>query len=428
MLRNFLREAIPYSIRKRVHYIFGLHGFSNEKRIASIEKTIKKKEKVNVLFIASTVSMWKAQRVFDLLNDDSDFNAQIIISPLSRYNSDEALIHVNALKKFFLERNMCIPSTTDDDFDLDKWLVGFSPDVIFFAQHYEGLHRNKLDIECNRDKLHCFIPYGLPTMKDQFVYNLSTQNLAWRIYHATKLHKKTAGRIMANNAYNVRIVGEADADAILASEHHDPWKKIADGKKRKRIIWAPHFSINHSGYLNRATFLWLSDKMVELAQKYIDEVQFVFKPHPHLHSVLCELEGWGKERTDEYYNLWATMYNTQIEEGAFYDLFWYSDAMIHDCGSFTGEYMYVRKPVMFMTTDIDYIRKDADDFGARCIDLHYIGENPSDAELFIKNIVLTGNDEMKLQREEFFNEYLLPPNGLTVAENIYNDLKKSLRE
>lgn len=426
-IKELLRKIVPYRLRANRTYRHSLHGPENEKRLLSIEIKLRQKERINVLFIVSVLSMWKGQKLYELLSRDPSFNVRLIISPFRRYTTEEGLLHVKALQDYFTSLNLIVPSTTDDGFDLDAWLDDFKPDVLFPPQHYESLHGNRLDIEYNQDKLLCYIPYGVPTMQDQFVYNLPTHNLGWRIYHATDLHLKTARRLMCNRAINVRIVGDPDSDSLFTGTLEDPWKKISDGKKRKRIIWAPHFSIGHSGYLQRATFLWLCDKMVELAQEYSDEVQFVFKPHPHLHSVLNDLEGWGRQKTDEYYNLWATMPNTQIEQGPYQAVFAYSDGMIHDCGSFTGQYMYVKKPVMFMTKDIDYIRKNADDFGTECINRHYIGSSPEDAEHFIKDVILGNRDDLKDSRNAFFDRYLKPKDGRTVAENIYNDLKNSLR-
>lgn len=166
--------------------------------------------------------------------------------------------------------------------------------------------------------------------------------------------------------------------------------------------------------------------MIELAKKYADEVQFAFKPHPHLHSVLSDNLGWGRAKTDAYFQSWATMPNTQLEEGKFQDLFKWSDGMIHDCGSFTGEYMFVKKPVIFMSKDINGIVRKADDFGKKCLNLHYVGKSLEDADNFIKNVILTGDDPMKEERQRFYDEYLLPPNGKTVAENIHDDLVTSL--
>ena len=427
MLKSIIRNIIPYWVRKRKHYLFDLKGKSNEYKIAQLESAIREKEKVKVLFIASSLPMWRGQGVYDLLDKDPEFDVRIIISPFARYNQAEALLHTEALKKYFADRKLIVPATTDTEFNFEDWFCEFSPDIIFFSQQYYGLYNNLLNIENHRDKLHCFIPYALPTVKEQFVYNSPAHNLAWRVYHATSLHLKTAKKQMGNNAINVRICGEPDADSFLTDSPKDPWNTIADGKQRKRIIWAPHFSIGHSGFLCRESFLWLSDAMVALALKYADSVQFAFKPHPHLHSVLSEYEGWGAEKTNEYYKKWATMPNTQLEEGRFQDLFFHSDGMIHDCGSFTGVYLYVNKPVMFMSDNISQIRRDADDFGLKCIELHYGGKCVDDVERFIKDTILGGHDPMREQRENFYNDYLLPQNGLSFAENVYNDLKNSLR-
>lgn len=153
MLREILRKITPYRFRMDLLYRFKLHGVENEKRLISIQNAIKSKSKVKILFVATTVPMWRGQNLFEILNNDPDFDVRIIISPMSRYNTQEGLLHVKALKAFFKSKNMSIHSTTDDGFCLDNWLNEFNPDVIFPAQHYEGLHGNKLDIEWNSDKL-----------------------------------------------------------------------------------------------------------------------------------------------------------------------------------------------------------------------------------------------------------------------------------
>ena len=45
---------------------------------------------------------------------------------------------------------------------------------------------------------------------------------------------------------------------------------------------------------------------------------------------------------------WESLSNAQLETGKYVDLFMTSDAMIHDCGSFTIEYHYTLKPVMYL--------------------------------------------------------------------------------
>ena len=50
----------------------------------------------------------------------------------------------------------------------------------------------------------------------------------------------------------------------------------------------------------------------------------------------------------------------------------------------------------------------------------------SDIERFVEDVVLGGKDTMRSWREWFFNEYLLPPGGKSVAQNTIDDLIYSL--
>lgn len=426
LITRILQTIIPKSIRRRYVYRFLIKGYEQERLCSDIADRISRANHCRVLFIASMLSMWRYQGIVDLLRRDGRFDVRIIICPFATIaNASDRNSQVMALKSYFNSRGWPnVPSVTDEGFDLDTWFAGFDPDLIFYSQHYPDIYNNILEYRRNRHRLWGYVPYGLITMKNRIVYDSEFQWLAWRLYDATQLHRHTARNITRNFGRNVRVVGEPHADEYLGTRGADPWRSIGDGKQRKRIIWSPHFSIEHDSPLQRASFLWLYDAMPELARRYSDTVQFAFKPHPRLYDTLCCC--WGKERTDRYYRMWAEMPNTQLETGEFVELFMHSDGMIHDCGSFTGEYLFARKPVMFMSRRFEAVREDADDFGLRCLDLHYVGKSPADAEMFIKDIVLAGDDRMKYGRDEFFNNYLLPPNGMTMAENVYRDLVKSL--
>ncbi|MDE6284511.1 MAG: CDP-glycerol glycerophosphotransferase family protein [Bacilli bacterium] len=328
------------------------------------------------------------------------------------------------LQDFFQRKNIPIKNTLDDDCDLKEYMDNFDPHIIFPCQPYNQLHGNILDFEHNKHRIYCYIPYGISIIKDDLTYNLEFHNLCWRFYLANNLHYQTALELMANKAINVKIVGEPDYDKFI-SESIDPWKKITDGKKRKRVIWSPHFSIQPNEYLHHSSFLWLFDEMIKIAKEYQDKIQIAFKPHPHLYSVLCSLDNWGENKAKEYYRIWAEMKNTQLEEGDYIGLFKFSDAMIHDCSSFTGEYLFVNKPVLFTSKNIKSIRDESNDFALKCLDLHYIGQSIEDIHFFIDNIVLHNHDTLKSDREIFYNDYLIPPGNKKVAENIFNDLYES---
>lgn len=93
--------------------------------------------------------------------------------------------------------------------------------------------------------------------------------------------------------------------------------------------------------------------------------------------------------------------------------------MIHDCDSFTLEYCYVKKPVMFVINEANIKdREDAlNDFGKMAFELHDKGCSIESIESFIQSVI-KGEDSKKNKRDYFFNNYLLPPNHKSAVSNI----------
>ena len=222
----------------------------------------------------------------------------------------------------------------------------------------------------------------------------------------------------------MEVVGYPNADDFLFKSHKDVWKP--QPTQRKRIIWAPHYSIGTKDLTAQSNFLWMSDFMMDVAREYSDQVQFAFKPHPRLYTELCKHPDWGEERTAAYYSAWSEMDNTQLETTGFIDLFMTSHAMIHDSGSFAVEYHFTGNPVMYVATNFKEQVQEKGIFGQLAMKLHYEGKDRQDIVAFIEDVVLGGKDAMKADRERFKLDYLLPPNGQTVAKNTMDIIIKAL--
>ena len=409
-------------LKKAAHYLW-LHAWKYrviEGQHQRYLEQLRRRERVNVVFTAIDVTLWRYQHVYELMAADGRFNVSIVLTPCtSRLHADE---DVEGLRRYFSQRGM---KYVDFDFggkpfDIKREL---NPDIIFYTQPYEYLLEDEHDCRRFYDRLVCYVPYAFWTATGKLAYDLHFHNLAWRLYYSTTMHLEDARRMAGNQGRNVRVTGYPNADDYLCAEHKSPWRVPTDGRQRKRIIWAPHYSIKEkSTFAPRSNFLRMADLMVSLAREYADSVQFAFKPHPALLTQLYEDSQWGRERTDAYYDLWRTMPNTQPETGAFIDLFMTSDAMIHDSASFSVEYHYTRKPVMFIAADTQPILEGMNDFGKKAFALHYLGKDEADIRRFIDDTVLGGNDPMLPQREQFFHDYLLPPGGKSVARNIYESI------
>ena len=126
---------------------------------------------------------------------------------------------------------------------------------------------------------------------------------------------------------------------------------------------------------------------------------------------------WGKEKTDQYYTFWETSPNTQLEEGKYLGLFMHSDAMIHDCVSFTIEYLYTRNPVLFLCRKGDETEDNLNSFAKRAKYCHYFAHHEQDIQSFIE-YVISGDDKMLPERESFYKENLVPPGEQNSVNNI----------
>jgi hypothetical protein len=96
--------------------------------------------------------------------------------------------------------------------------------------------------------------------------------------------------------------------------------------------------------------------------------------------------------------------------------------MIHDCGSFTAEYLYTQKPVLFQIRD-EKVKDEFNSFGQLCFEKHYHAYTIEETETFIREIVINGNDPKAEEREQFYKQYLYPKDGVMPSDKIYTMLK-----
>ena len=389
---------------------------------------IRKKNVANVLFIASNLPMWRYQNLFTILNSDLRFNAKILLVPFAGPIAEQEN-SLERLRAYFDKLKIPYIDTTLPEYSNLNVRKDFSPDIMFYQQPYgDSYDCNKYECIHFYDKLLCYYPYSHWMIKEPFGYNTRYHNLAWKIFQSDIVNYRNAQEMAYNNASNVVVVGAPNADNFLRNEFNDVWK-IKD-RSIKRIIWAPHFTIFPSTgtYVTHSCFLEIAENMLSLAKDYTDKIQIAFKPHPELKTRLYQHPNWGKKRADLYYEEWDKISNGQLEDGDYIDLFMTSDAMIHDCSSFTIEYHFTNNPVLFISKDIDAFRSTLNEVGKDAIDLHYKATGIEEIKAFIDNVVLFGKDRKSEDRSEYIRRYLIPPFGKTVAENTYNDIVKSLFE
>lgn len=387
------------------------------------EERIRQKDCITVVFFASDLSMWHYQGLYEEMLKYPHFIPYIVLSPLNAYAREQKVNCIEALREYFHKKGIDYI-----DYDTDR-MKGYDvkgrlkPDLLFYPQPYYTVMCKEHRYYRFKDSLLAYYPYFIGLSKAKFSYDEDFHNRAWRLYYVSEIHKNDAKEMASIGDLNVRVVGYPNADEFM-KQPTDVWKP--QDRKKKRVIWAPHFTIWGDGWSQNSNFLWMSSLMLKIVEEYKDKIQFAFKPHPRLLTELYKHPDWGKDKADEYYNVWATRDNTQLEEGSFVDLFMTSDAMIHDSGSFASEYLYSGNPVLFTHNKMNF-GNHISQFAHIVFNTHYMGEKDIDIKRFIDDVVLSGVDPLKQKRLETLNSYLIPPNGKSCARNTMEDLNSSLK-
>lgn len=384
-----------------------------EKRI----EKIRREGKARVAFIVSSLSMWRLERVYRLMEAQPErFEPRVILIPFRSYCPEDKERDMARAREYFAKA--AIKTIEAED------MAAFDPDIVFYPQFYRRPYEKGLNPIDNEDRLLCYSPYGIMLIDEPWQYNQRLHNTAWKLFLQSSYHKSVAAKLAFNKGANAVVVGDADCDEFADSSFNDVWKPQECPKKR--IIWAPHHSFGHADELGRDSFLWTAEEMVRIAKEYSGSVQFAFKPHPRLFSELCRREDWGEARAKAFFDFWAESSNTQYDNESFVDLFKGSDAMIHDCNSFIAEYMYTAKPVLFLSRHIGKVRSGLNGIGRKALDASFIGDSAESVTEFIGNLISGTGDTKKDLREGFRKEYLSPSDEAGFAYGVVADIGKSL--
>lgn len=384
-------------------------------------EALSRKPRIRVLFWAMHPAYWRADSLYRAMREHPRFEPLIVVCG-SVERGREAMLRDTEEMARHLERQG-LPFLRVYDPQTDRWANlrhEFDPDLLLYAKPYTGLLPRAYEFDRFLDKLFLYLPYGIQTTNLPELCDTRYSRLSWMQFYETPLVFKHSPILERNT----RITGSPKADAFLRRAQEgpaSPWKPQAGPTEAKRVIWAPHHSIG-GGSLAYSNFLLVADDFLALAQRMAGQVQFAFKPHPLLRTTLYAHKDWGRERTDAYYRAWAEAPNLQFEDGDYVDLFLTSDALIHDCGSFTVEYLMTCHPALYLAKS--HHEDTLNGFGREAFALHYQGSTMADVEHFLRDTVLGGDDPLAARRKAFFRNHLMPPHGRTAAENMIHEILK----
>ena len=300
--RDLLRNHFPPVTRWYVRWF-------RKQQLAAAHR-LKDKERLEVAFMLTIPGMWKGDYLFRRMQEDPRYHPYVVIYPYSEYKGfsrEEVHKTLERTRQFVADKGFEYIIPYDER--RHRWLdikKKFHPDVVIFSAPYKDC-QPKYNIPHFSNCLTSYIPYSLTVFRiyRENYWQLNI-NLVGLFFLESPLHLPLAKQYMRNNAENAVVTHFPGIEVFLDKQYQpkDVWKK--QDKAKKRVIWAPHHTIEKG--LSMSTMLVYCDYMLELAARYADSIQFVFKPHQLLKFKLQQL--WGEKKTADYYNRWASMENT----------------------------------------------------------------------------------------------------------------------
>ena len=401
--------------------------WATQRRHLCTLKSLQQQDTYSVVFFVLHASIWKYDFLYRLFDSDSGFNPVIIVCP--HIGVEKHIMHSDLEKtyNFFKSKDYNVMSSYKSN--SDTWLdvkTELAPDIVFFTNP----HRITLDqfyINTWHDTLTCYVQYSFHVSHlNKLQYDQLFHNLLWRFFCESSIHVAFAKQFARNRGVNTMMTGYPGIDEFLID--NEPKISVFNVKNTqvKKVIWAPHHTILKDecdlGYSN---FLQYAEFFLQIPLHFRNRVKIAFKPHPLLKQKLYLHPDWGRVRTDSYYKNWEKERMTLLVEGAYIDLFRDSDTLIHDSGSFLVEYLYLHKPVAFCVRN-RRIHENFNEFGRLALKVHYKVNDQNEILDYIEDVVFNSQDIFRQEREDFFAEYLQPPNQTYASQNIYNEIVRAL--
>lgn len=417
---NFLR---PHFLLLKFKPFLELDVIKNLIKIILIElvvirkKLIKKNiEKIKIGFVLHELSMWKFDLLFKQAIQDENFDPIILIIPQTNNpNSVNQIENYCKVSKYNYIK-------LDDLINLDNVKVrNLSINVLFvsypYIMNYGFMYQLYLSsYPTFYSPYYCMCTKNLAP--DDMVYGNQLMRNAELIFfpHDYANEKYKISNPSKNNSI---CVGYPFFEELIQKRKFANYNDAWCGDERVKIIYAPHHSIKEG----LSTFLHIAEFMVSLVEIYKDNVKWCFKPHPGLRKKLELHKDWGFHKTKKYWDFWAEHEASQFFNQNYIDLFLSSDAMIHDCNSFVGEYWIIRKPVMFLAFDTE-IENVFNDFGLVALGKHVIANSETDVHKFIQKMIQRPIEANKISSIETYSEdsYMETPSAEIICK-----VKESVR-
>ena len=387
----------------------------------SAEK-IRRKNKIKIGFVLYDSSMWCGDDLYNLFARDERFEVTVFLSQRLEGKSNE-VVHKDFLKstELFNSHNLNLVAMQSLGMNVPHQDV-----LIFLTPYFPRLPRciRPLNLPLSTLMTHLIYSFAVSVRTERY-YRSAIFRIAWKVFFPSTINLKMYDEHNPVGMPRGLYSGYPRLDVFFDKnrDFHFDWKMARPDAKK--IIWAPHHSID--AVTRWATFQWNHKFMYEFAKAH-PEISWVVKPHPNLAFRVLQSKVFPTDKAfDEYMQKWNELPNAQVYTGAYFQaIFATSDGIIHDCGSFTAEYQYVDKPMIYLTREGTVFNELGNEIfkGSYLVD----GKDFDAIAAMIQRVFIKGDDYKAEERREIFDKYLNYPkaNGMLASEFIYKSIADDL--
>lgn len=268
-------------------------------------------------------------------------------------------------------------------------------DIIYFANPYDSMvHKyHSIAYAFTQSVLPIYISYGYDISKTFTKFRLKSKalSLLWKCYTDTKYSYHDYRKHQIIKGSNVVLAGYAKMDGYARLSNN-----TNNFLNRKKILIAPHHTINMPS-LPLSNFLSYYNFILELPDLF-PEIDFVFRPHPLLFTAMKNNNFWTEQQVSEYINQIESKGIVYSHGGDYLNVFSECDAIIHDCGSFTVEWLFTGKPGCFVWNP-DLNDKHFTELMKQSLTEFDIARSREDIIDFIKKVILIDDCENHQMKE-----------------------------
>lgn len=401
-----------------------------EKKLDILNSKFINNEKINICFLVNMASMFPAEEVMCRFIDDIKYSVKLVIIPDIRFgNADMYRIYKQTFEELSQKYSDIIFHSVEIDENTKEVTMWNNPlenaDIICYPSPYNvsySLYNPYYAVLTNT--LSFTINYGYyRSIFDRYIYNLDDYNNFWKVFLETNINYEEYRIYGQCEGSNSVVIGYAKMDRYAKYQH-------IHTNKRKKIIIAPHYSVNENTnrLLMLSNFEKYADLFLELPKKY-PNIDFVFRPHPVLFTTLKKENFWGEKKVEDYIKKMKAHKNVVYStEGDYLEIFASSDGIIQDCGSFLVEYLYTGKPCCYMLKSKNDIQDKFNELGIKCLEHTYLAYNEDEIINFIEDVIIKENDYMKEERVSFAEKEIMvnyPNVSMKIYEYINNYVRKA---